>query len=97
MKTCAPRTISSPSADSFTSEPGNGMPMLPGLLRPCGLQVAAPVTSVMPHSSSSSMPSARNQRMRSAEIGAAPVIATSTRPRPIIFRKLSSTSFRAIQ
>ena len=46
---------------------------MPGLMRSGGVQVAAPQVSVMPQTSSIGTPSARYQRTRSGEIGAAPV------------------------
>ena len=47
--------------------------MLPGLIRPTGMPVAAPQFSVWPHTSNIGTPKAKYQRMRSGAIGAAPV------------------------
>ncbi|MCY1558872.1 hypothetical protein D9M68_958470 [compost metagenome] len=61
-------------------------------MRAAGTPVAAPQVSVMPHTPSMGTPSARYQRTRSGEIGAAPVTRKRERSMPIILRTLDSAS-----
>ena len=55
----------------------------------------APQLSVMPQTSTIGTPSARYQRTRSGEIGAAPVTQKRARCTPISLRTLSRASLRA--
>ena len=64
-------------------------------MRFAGTPVEAPQVSVMPQTSSMGTPSARYQRTRSGEIGAAPVTRKRARWMPMSLRTLSSTSRRA--
>ena len=96
MNTLGPRTKISPVTGSrrisLNSAAG---PMEPGLMRSAGAPVPAPQVSVMPQSSSMGKPSAKYQRTRSGEMGAAPVTRKRARWMPIILRTLFSASNRA--
>ena len=64
-------------------------------MRSAGTPVAAPQVSVMPQTSSMGKPSAKYQRTKSGEIGAAPVTKKRARWMPIILRTLLSANKRA--
>ena len=80
------------AGSSFISLNAAAGPMLPGFMRLAGTPLEPPQVSVMPQTSSIGTPSARYQRIRSAEIGAAPVNSTRERWMPIILRTLFSAS-----
>ena len=97
MNTDGLRTSSSPSGETLTSVCGSGLPIEPGFTAPIGFEVEMPPDSVCPQTSTISSPSAMYQRIRSGDVGAAPVISSRARCTPIALRILLSTSTRASQ
>jgi hypothetical protein len=87
----------SPSSAILTSQPGNGLPIVP-TLKSSGVEIVAAVeVSVIPQPSSTSTPAASKKRRISGLIGAAPETARRILPpnRPRIFDRtfLSAKSY----
>ncbi len=89
-----PLTRISPSSAILTSQPGNGLPIVP-TLKSSGVEIVAAVeVSVIPQPSSTSTPAASKKRRISGLIGAAPETARRRLPpkRPRIFDSTCSSA-----